>query len=280
MNSAARIVKHEDFAGRLGVRPVYVYLPPGYDDDAERDYPVLYMHDGQNVFAAFEQDSAYGTWAVDTTATRLIDAGEIPPVVVVGLANGHDMRAMEYCPPYVRLRFRSMKSRFIRWVPTLPYPGRADRTAACYINDLHPWIRQRYRVRNRRDDIAVSGSSLGGILSLYFASDFPDFAGQVAALSTAFWIAGRGKRNPALDRLKQIDPATMRVWLDSGTQDQPGKGDDDMPRTVLARDILVGQGFRIDDTLGFMIDEGGIHHESAWQARFDRVLRFLFAPRG
>lgn len=82
------------FANALGARPLYIYLPPGYDDPAAQTarYPVLYLHDGQNCFETFAEDALGETWRAEKTADALIAAGEVQPLIIVGVGNGGDKR--------------------------------------------------------------------------------------------------------------------------------------------------------------------------------------------
>lgn len=98
--SAPRVEKIDAFSGRLPSRPLYVYLPRGYDQHLERRYPVIYMHDGQNCFESFVQDSFSGSWRADQVADRIIAEGKMQECIIVGVANGEAARIQEYLPPY------------------------------------------------------------------------------------------------------------------------------------------------------------------------------------
>ncbi len=100
--SPPSVVKIEQFHGSLGPRPLYVYLPRGYAEHTERRYPVLYMHDGQNCFDAFVDDSYAGAWQADLAASLLIRQGLMQECLIVGVSNGQEQRILEYLPPYAR----------------------------------------------------------------------------------------------------------------------------------------------------------------------------------
>ena len=133
-------------------RHVAVWLPPGYDDDPARRYPVLYMHDGQNLF---DTRLAYGgkTWGVAETVAALVDRGEIRPMIVVGAFNSVD-RGYEYSP----------------------WHG-APRYARFLIEELKPRIESDYRTLTGPEHTFVMGSSMGGLLSYYLVREHPDVFG-------------------------------------------------------------------------------------------------------
>ena len=191
MMSLSRVHKIVSFSGRLSARPLYVYLPPGYDDDRQRHYPVLYMHDGQNCFEAFVADSGYGaSWRADETADRLIGQGLVRPFLIVGVSHGGHSRIAEYLPPYARYQPDLVKRPLSLAIG--PTQGRADQTLAYYQDDVIPFIRHKFRIMDDREETATCGSSMGGLFSTYLAAERPDFAGQHAILSPAYWIERDG----------------------------------------------------------------------------------------
>lgn len=278
MISPSRVRKIPDFSGRLSPRPLYVYLPPGYDGDGQRRYPVLYMHDGQNCFEAFVADSGYGvSWRADEVADLLITQGLVRPFLIVGVSHGGDDRIAEYLPPYARYRPDLVKRPPSHDVG--PVNGRADRTFAYYRDDVAAYIQSEFRVLTGREDTATCGSSMGGLFSTYIAWEHPEFARQHAILSPAYWIEREEDgRLPTIERLRRQPPPDVRLWLDSGTQDTPGQGDDGLPETTAARDALLANGFNVGPDFQFLVDEGAIHHESAWANRLPRIFQFLFPP--
>jgi predicted alpha/beta superfamily hydrolase len=254
---------HEDFpSAELGnERTVLVYLPPGYRDDEETRYPVLYMHDGQNLFDA--GTSFIGVeWSVDETLDRMIEEGDVRPLIVVGVYNTAQ-RETEYTPAVDAGR---------------GHGGGADRYAAFIVEELKPFIDANYRTLPGRKDTGVMGSSLGGIASLYIAWSHPDVFTRVGAMSTAYWWAD----NQILSFLEERDPpAGARVWLDMGTaEDRSDRNKDDVPDIIelhrRARNILMDKGLEVQRTLRYVEDEGAAHNEHAWAARFPRVVKFLF----
>jgi predicted alpha/beta superfamily hydrolase len=234
----------------LGGRRVWVYLPPGYSDTDDR-YPVLYMHDGQNLFD--QATSFAGEWRVDEAAEQLIGAGEIEPVIIVGIDNGGAARCFEYTPFFD---------------PILACSGGGHGYLEQVRDVLLPEIDARYRTRTGPAYTFMSGSSLGGLISTYAAYAFPDVWGRVASVSPAYWpntaifaFATSAGRAPAFERFYQ----------DMGT----GEGGSAIPNMRTMRDIALAQGFVLGDDLAHVEAAGHEHNEFYWAQRFPDILRFL-----
>jgi pullulanase len=237
--------------GFLSGRRVWVYLPPGYADGAER-LPVRYMLDGQNLFdrlTAFK-----GEWRVDETLESLIPAGSMAPIIVVGIDHGGTTRISEYTP----------------W----PDPGEGGGAGATHITAiidvLKPYVDLTYRTRTEATATGIAGSSLGGLMALYAVYARPDVFGKAAALSPSIWWADRRIVTFATATAK---PAA-RVWLDMGTEEY-ATATADLARL---RDAMVTQGFVLGTDLTTVEDEGAGHDEASWSRRFPQVMRFLFPP--
>ena len=270
-NSPSRVIKIPAFKGSLPERALYVYLPPGYDDN-DAAFPVLYMHDGQNVFDAYVQDCFAGhSWQAAATADRLIAAGEIRPMIIAGIANGNEHRTQEYLPDYVTLTQKGSL------VFDPPLKGGADRTLTYYVNEIDPYIRMRFRALPGRENTATCGSSMGGLLSHYFAWEMPSFARHHAILSPAYWLTNdAGGENAMLKRMQAQPKPDVRIWIDSGVEDMVGKGDDGMYLTMAMRDAMLALGFRQGNDFHYMLDETAIHHETSWAKRLPEIFKFLF----
>jgi predicted alpha/beta superfamily hydrolase len=256
---------HERFASRIleNNRTLAVYLPPGYDAHPSERYPVLYLQDGQNVFDA--ATSAFGVeWGADETAERLIVAGQIRPAIIVAIANT-DRRADEYTAD------RDSK---------YALGGRGEAYTRFVVEEVKPFIDSHYRTRPGREDTAVAGSSLGGLISLQIAGTHPEQFSMCGLISPAFGWANE----KALTDFERGDLAwakKIRFWIDMGTREgaRSGGPGTELPRTqrfvrrLEAGGLMPGRDFR------YLEVEGGEHNEAAWAARFGDVLRFFFAPR-
>jgi predicted alpha/beta superfamily hydrolase len=254
---------HADFASRVLVnsRTLYVFLPPGYDADPERRYPVLYMHDGQNLFDA--RTAFIGVeWQVDETVTRMVMAGEIAPLIVVGVCNT-GQRAFEYTP-----------------VPDGSVGGGAARYVEFLVTEVKPFIDATYRTLPDPEHTGVMGSSLGGIASLFAAWSRPNVFRLVGAMSTSYhWGDGY-----VLSLVSSSDPPPgVRVWIDMGTAEDHGDADrNGVPDLIdehrRIRDALMAHGLWPGATLEYVEDDNARHDERAWAARLPGALRFLFPP--
>jgi S-formylglutathione hydrolase FrmB len=254
---------HSAFLARS--RHVEIWLPPGYDDQPATRYPVLYMQDGQNLF---DPRITFGgvDWGVDEAVTRLIERGVIPPVIVVGVWNSAD-RFAEYSPWHGAARY----ARFL-------------------IEELMPRINAAFRTKTGPGNTAAMGSSMGGLMSFYLATHHPEVFGACGCLSSHFplseaWVAPflHDSTAPAHpDTVPYIvhdiaaglrAPAGARYWFDYG-----GVGLDSTygPTHAAVRAWLLAQG-RIEGR-DFVVRSypGASHSETAWRARLDDPLTFLF----
>lgn len=234
-------------------RDVLVWLPPGYDDG--NACPVLYMHDGQNLF---EPDTAFQKgehWRVGETAAELIEAGTIEPLIIVGIYNTGDHRKDEYTPTYdARLG-----------------GGAADDYGRMIIEELKPLIDSTYHTRPDAESTGIGGSSLGGLVSLYLAFTHPHVFRRVAALSPSVWWNWRA----ILKTVRQArSKPPLKIWLDMGTAEGT-KGLDD---ARLLKAALVGLGFGPNGDLHYAEYEGATHSEAAWAERVGPMLKYLFPP--
>lgn len=276
--SAPQVIKHEGFKGRLPPRDLYIYLPPGYDDDVSGHYPVIYMHDGQNVFEAYKADSFGGvSWQADTTADMLIAAGEMRPCIIVGVANGREQRMAEYMPPYAYFKhtIRNPKTKKRKVKQTIR--GTAERTFHYYAEDVVGFVRANYRVYTDREQIATVGSSMGGLFSTYIGLEYPHFARHHAALSSAYWVTNQGRGQLGIiQQLRNTPKRDIRLWLDSGEgRNIPGGDDDNKFCTLEMREALLETGYQEGTDFQYFLAEGARHHEADWAARLAKVFQFL-----
>lgn len=223
-------------------RDIIVWLPPGYRDSDTR-YPVLYMHDGQNIVDP--TTSFLGVdWGVDEAATRLIGEGAVRPFIVVGMYNT-PQRMDDYGTGEQGAAYR----RFV-------------------VEVVKPMIDATYRTRTGPEDTAVMGSSMGGLVSFLLAWHYPDVFHHAGCLSPAFFPEA-----VKLVRDAEAVPAAMRIYMDNGTEGLEQKIQaycDDMLAALAAKGITAGPRF------DWFLDQGAEHNEPAWAARLDRPLRFLF----
>jgi predicted alpha/beta superfamily hydrolase len=245
---------HEAFHSRYlpHDRTVVVYLPPGYDAETADRYPVLYLHDGQNVF---DRATSFGEeWQVDESAQRLITAGEIEALIIVGIYNTGEHRLDEYTPTPEVHEGRG---------------GHADDYGRMLVEELKPFIDNTYKTLPSAASTAIGGSSLGGLLTMHLGLRYPTAFSRLAVLSPSVWWDDRVILRE-VDALPSALP--LRIWLDAGT----AEGVDTLVNARALRDALIAKGWVLDADLAYLEAEGGEHNEQSWSARVERVLKFLF----
>ena len=250
-------------------RHVEVWLPPGYDDAPAARYPVLYMHDGQNLFDPRIANTGID-WGVDEAVTQLVDRGAIPPVIVVGVWSTAE-RGPEYSP----------------------WHG-APRYARFLMEELMPRVNREFRTLTGPENTAVMGSSMGGLLSFYLVTHHPDVFGACGCVSTHFPISEAvvAEVFPNLSAVANPDttpyiikdiaagrkvPPNTRYWFDYGTL---GLDSAYGPTHAAVRAWLVDQGLVEGRDFAVRRYAGATHNEASWRARLRDPLTFLFGRPG
>jgi len=254
---------HRDFhSGHLGnKRTLIVYLPPGYEKNKKTRYPVLYMHDGQNIFDA--ATSFAGEWEADETAERLIRDGRIRPIIIVGIYN--NSRRMD---EYTVYRDSSRSG-----------GGQGAKYAEFLVNEVKPFIDKSYRTKPGRKHTGVAGSSLGGLISLYICWKYPETFSMCGAVSPALsWSKSKLLKQIAArpGRIKDV-----RFWVDVGTRegDTPWVADTYVRTARELIECFNNTGLNPGESYYYLEVKGARHNEAAWAARFDKLLKFFFASR-
>jgi predicted alpha/beta superfamily hydrolase len=231
-------------------RDVLVWLPPGYDANAQRRYPVVYFLDGRNVFDAATSFSGV-EWQADETAARLIAAGQIEPLILVAIENTAE-RLAEYTPA----------------ADPEHGGGGADDYLTFIDSTVKPLIDAAYRTKPQPAHTAIVGASVAGVFAAYAPCRRPDLFGRAAALDPAL-----GWANEALVKFaeNQPPPPEAHLWLSVGTGvsgENSGAAD---PMGMFARH-LSARGAEVRE----VAIPGGRHHERDWAEALDDVLLFLF----
>jgi predicted alpha/beta superfamily hydrolase len=257
---------HRDFTSKfLSLdRTIQVYLPPGYDQEENslRQYPVLYMHDGQNIF---DQRSAGAEWNMDEYAEDLIRNNQIEPVIIVGISNT-DNRTIEYTPP-------KNDGAALGGEGGGAVHDNGDAYGRFLVEELLPFINRQYRTLTGPGNTALGGSSLGGLISMYFGLAYPDVFGALLVVSPAVWW----NDSQILQIVESMEePTFQRIWLDMGSDE----GDNMLTGARQLKDLLVRNGWEEGENLSYMEAEGATHSERAWSARAESMLRFLYASHG
>lgn len=240
-------------------RDIIVYVPPGYDNHPDRTYPVLYMHDGQNLFDGRTSFIPDRTWQMREHADAAIEAGEVEPLIIVGIYNTGDRRLAEYT--------------FERnWQMG---GGEADSYGLLLTRELMPWIAKHYRVRLDRQSTGLAGSSLGGLVTLFLGLRHPHLFGNLGVLSPSVWW----NHKSILGYLNEHAPQLWerpRLWLDVGDKEghRTLRDAEHLARRLKANGWQPGENFHFEKV------HGGTHDEASWATRVRPMLRFLFpAPQ-
>jgi predicted alpha/beta superfamily hydrolase len=226
-------------------RDLVVWLPPDYDADKTRRYPVIYMHDGQNIFDPVT--SAFGVdWSIDETADDLIKKKSIEPVIVVGIYNTSD-RMKEYTPGEKGTAYMN----FI-------------------VEVVKPLIDSTYRTRPDRKHTIVGGSSAGGIISFMLVWEHPDVFSKAICMSPAFKsLSPGGWDYTRVVRSSNGQKKPIFLYIDNGgigldSQLQPGI--DEMLTALKTKGYAEGKDFL------FLPDPTAKHFEADWAKRFPNAL--------
>jgi enterochelin esterase-like enzyme len=247
-------------------RHVVIWLPPGFDEAEDRRYPVLYMHDGQNLFDPRMGGSDGNVWAVDDAIVRLTEKGLMEPVIVVGVFNTPN-RISEYSP----------------WHGARDY-------ASFLIEELMPRVNATYPTRTGPESTYVMGSSMGGLLSYFLVKEHPDVFGACGCISSHFPFSpenfeaftGRSGATGQADSkpyiLRDIEagldiPAGVRFWFDYGDQ---GLDAGYAATHQALREALLAEG--LVEGVDFVVRAypGDDHNEASWRDRLEDPLSFLY----
>ena len=281
--TSGRLVEYPDMASaHAATRTVTVWLPPGYDEGADR-HPVLYMHDGQNLFDA--DRAPFGEWGVDEHLGRLIVTGQVRAPIVVGVWNT-PLRLREYVPSEL--------------IAALPEATRAD-VEAIYggpslsdgylrflVEVLKPRIDADFRTMTGRDDTAIMGSSMGGLISLIAMMNYSEVFGAAGCVSTHWPLRLDALEGEALTAWRETvvaawcgviarglpSPATHRLYFDRGDETL-----DQFYAFFQSRiDQVVREAGWPADRFRTLVFPGAEHNEKSWNSRLDTPLTFLLPP--
>lgn len=220
-------------------RAARIYLPPGYQENSMRRYPVVYMHDGHNLF--FPEEAFSGqTWEVTRTLHLLDNMNVIDPVIVVAIYPKD--RMAEYTHPGYQ-----EYGRFI-------------------VEVIKPQIDEHFHTLTEPRYTAVMGSSLGGVVSLFMAWEYPQVFGKVACLSSTFtW------KDDLMSRIRDEDRRDLKIYMDSGW---PG---DNFEVSRAMFDLLQRQGYEVNQDVMYLAFPEAGHSENDWATRIHIPFQFLFA---
>ncbi|ULQ59201.1 hypothetical protein K7I13_11950 [Brucepastera parasyntrophica] len=251
-------------------RTIRVWLPDGYSGtDSSKSLPVLYMHDGQNLFDSYT--SFAGEWKIDESITEMMKNGTYGGCIVVGIDNGGGLRSNELSPPFKR---SPMGSGFIS-APAGP-------EYAAFITDtLKPYIDGHYNTKPGRTDTGVGGSSMGGIMSFYMAMEYPETYGYALVFSPALAVYPDDEVIAYIDSKDFSKPASLpKLFIYSGGSALPSERGTAGDETAIARYVeflrreLTEHGYP-EGKIKTLLDRSKPHNESAWAQYFPQAFLWL-----
>jgi len=231
------------------VRDLLIATPPGYQDDQDRRYPVIYLQDGQNLF---DPDTSYaGHWGLLET---LEEAGVEHPAIIVGIPNLGPDRLREYSPFDDAVRGIGEGVGYLKWI----------------IEVVKPLVDSEFRTLPDREHTTIGGSSMGGLFSLYAIIAGAATFGSAWVMSPALWYA-----DDAIFRWLRRQPGPVgEIYLDVGLRE----GDDTVFDARRMRDLLLDRGWVIGTTLSYVEDPEGDHDEESWGRRVAALWPKLVLP--
>lgn len=285
MVSAGQLVVLESFESEfVPSRDISVWLPTDFAED--RSYAVLYMHDGDMLWDASTSWNKQ-EWGVDEVATRLMDEGVVRDFIVVGVPNAGPDRHAEYFPqkPFEAMTAEQQAGFYAlgrnESQRMFNSEVRSDRYLRFLVEELKPHIDENFPVLADRDNTYIMGSSMGGLISIYAISEYPEVFGGAACLSTHWPGVFASEGNPFPPAMQDYltrhlpPPESHRIWFDHGTEELDAMYPD---LQAEVDSIMRARGYDESNWATF-VDQGANHSEDAWRARLDQPLTFLLGHR-
>jgi predicted alpha/beta superfamily hydrolase len=240
-----KVIYHKEFESSFlkNKRDIVVWLPIGYNHykNSDKHYPVLYMHDGQNIF---DPKTAFvgKDWRVDETVMKLIKQKKIREIIVVGIYNSPD-RIDEYS-------WNEKGQNYLRFLTA----------------EVKPFIDANYKTLPDKDNTAIMGSSMGGLISFYAGWHYPDVFSMAGCLSSSFYFNNDRSINQVIDY--NGHKKHVKFYIDHG--------EDGAVRGQKMFVELSKKGYVIGQDIDYYYATGAEHNEHEWAARLERPLLFFF----
>ncbi len=250
-------------------RTLRILLPPGYYNSGKNKiYKVLFLNDGQSLFNNDTCQFSHNEWRVDETVDSLINMKKIEPFIIVGIDNiGSKYRGKEYLP-----------WEDIYLSPPIPHPM-GPKYPDFIINEVLPFVKSKYRISTKREDIGVGGSSYGALIALYTYLKKPDDIGFLLLESPSFYV----NEQAILKMFKSFNGALPeKISIGVGTNELALKNcDESNPDNLMAvrdatnlQDMFLSKGLDKKRLL-LTVGKCAIHREKAWAGRFPKDIQFL-----
>ena len=269
-----RLTPYPGFVSRwVAPREVDVWVPPGYDQNANDRYPVIYVEDGQNLFDPKKSYDGSHTWRIAETMDRLIASGRTQGAILVGIWNTGLTRSADYIP--AKAVSGNDIAKVANSYTTQSHSIDSDLYLKFLVGELKPFVDRTYRTRSDQAHTYVMGSSMGALISLYALTEYPSVFGAAACLST-HWLAGNGAMIPYL-KTHLPNPADHRIYFDRGTETL----DAQYAAYQEAVDAVMRKhGYREGVSWETRIFPGADHSELSWSKRVEVPLAFLLEIEG
>ncbi len=229
-------------------RRVVALLPHNYHD-SEKRYPVLYLHDAQNLF---DENAPYGNWAIDKRLAKLSETGHAD-VIIIAIDHGEELRLQEFSPYETS-----------RWGK-----GRGRQYVNFIAQTLKPYIDAHFRTLPQRENTGIGGSSMGGLVSIYAGLMYPDLFGKLMVFSPSLWVS----QKIYFDAIEFFNPKPTKIYLYAGGKESSGM----IPNLNHFKDTLERRGFDSGELhFEVSINPKGHHNEVHWGEEFPKAMKWLF----
>lgn len=274
-DSLGQIRNHETFASEyVEARNIAVWLPEGYENNGKEKYSVIYVHDGQNLF---DPSSSYAgqDWGLDEVVPSLLRENKIKNVIIVGIWNSPKrMREYQLAAPYDAL-CKDLKEYVFAELQGKPL---GEAYLKFIVGELKPFIDKTYHTEPDRDNTFIMGSSMGGLISLYAITKYPDVFGGAACIST-HWPATLNFNNTILGKIiinylseKIPAPAHHKIYFDYGTETLDANYE---PYQLSIDSVMQSSGYKREVNWITRKFQGHEHSEKFWSKRVHEPLLFL-----
>lgn len=224
-------------------KTIWVYLPKSYDE-TDKQYPVIYMFDAQNLFDA--ETSYVGEWKVD----EYLDSLEDKDVIIIGIEHGNEKR-LDELTPYPHEKHGG---------------GKGDTFMQFIINTLKPHVDVAYRTQPEAEHTSIFGASLGGLMAFYATIKYPETFSKAGVFSPSFWISDKIFELTSSSEI----PQTSKFYFLVGSKE----GDSMVPDQEKMVKMLKEKGVD-DNNIKNIIIEGGEHNEKLWSENFSKAFEWL-----
>lgn len=225
-------------------RRIWIYLPENYDAQPTYKWPVLYMHDGQNIFD--DATSYAGEWGVD----EFLDSAKAKSCIVVAIDNGGDKRLNEYCPYDFELKGIAANNK--------TNIGEGNLYVDFLVKTLKPFIDKNYRTLANKSNTFIAGSSMGGLISLYAVLKYPEVFGGVGVFSPAFWVSGDNIFKDIQAKGKKVN---SKIYFYGGGAEGPTMVPDMQKAYNEMKKVSKSK-------MKIVVNKKGMHNEPTWRKEF------------